>query len=51
MVNGQQVPLVGGDGTFQFFTPPLPNGANMITITAQNSKGGVRTEQKRIVIE
>ena len=51
MVNGQQVPMVGGDGTFQFFTPPLPNGANMITITAQNSKGGVRTEQKRIVIE
>jgi len=51
MVNGQQVPMVGGDGTFQFFTSPLPNGANMITITAQNSKGGVRTEQKRVVIE
>jgi hypothetical protein len=51
MVNGQQVPMIGGDGTFQFFTPPLPNGSNMITITAQNSKGGVRTEQKKIVIE
>jgi hypothetical protein len=51
MVNGQQVPMVGGDGSFQFFTSPLPNGAHMITITAQNSKGGVRTEQKRVVIE
>jgi hypothetical protein len=51
MVNGQQVPMVGGDGSFQFFTPQLPNGANVITVTAQNSKGGVRTEQKRILIE
>jgi hypothetical protein len=51
MVNGQEVPMVGGDGTFQFFTPQLPNGASTITITAQNSKGGVRTEQKRVVIE
>jgi hypothetical protein len=51
MVNGQEVPIIGGDGTFQFFTPQLPNGANIITITAQNAKGGVRTEQKRVVIE
>jgi hypothetical protein len=51
MVNGQEVPIIGGDGTFQYFTPPLPNGSHMITITAQNSKGGVRTEQKKILIE
>jgi len=51
MVNGQQVPIVGGDGSFHFFTPPLPNGANMITVTAQNARGGVRTEQKKVVIE
>ena len=30
---------------------PLPNGESMITITAQNSRGGVKTEQKKIVIQ
>ena len=51
MVNGQEVPVVGSDGGFQFFTAPLPAGENVITVTAQNSKGGVRTEQKKIVIQ
>jgi len=51
MVNGQEVPIVGTDGGFQFFTAPLPTGENIITVTAQNSKGGVRTEQKKIVIQ
>jgi hypothetical protein len=51
MVNGQEVPMVHQDGTFSFFTPPLPNGENLITVTAQNTKGGVKTEQKRVVID
>ncbi len=51
MVNGQEVPFVASDGTFQYFTPPLPNGENLITITAQNSKGGVKTVQKKVVIQ
>ncbi|HUN88907.1 MAG TPA: FecR domain-containing protein [Terriglobales bacterium] len=51
MVNGQEVPAVGTDGSFQYFTPPLPNGENLITITAQNSKGGVKTLQKKVVIQ
>jgi hypothetical protein len=51
MVNGQEVPVVGGDGTFQYFTPPLPNGENLITITAQNTRGGVKTLQKKVVIQ
>lgn len=51
MVNGQEVPFVGTDGTFQYFTPPLPNGENLITITAQNSRGGVKTLQKKVVIQ
>ena len=51
MVNGQEVPMLQPDGTFQFLTAPLPTGENLITITAQNSKGGVRTEQKKIVIQ
>jgi len=51
MVNGAEVPVIQGDGTFQFFTPPLPNGENIITVTAQNAKGGVKTKQQRVVIQ
>ena len=39
------------DGSFFFFTPPLPNGENVITVTAQNAKGGVKTMQKKLVIQ
>src|ERR1700733_1158182 len=38
MVNGREVPVVGTDGSFHFFTSPLPQGENVITITAQDSK-------------
>ncbi len=51
MVNSDEVPLVNPDGTFQFFTKPLPQGENLITVTAQNSKGGYKTVPKKILIE
>ena len=51
MVNGHEVPVVGTDGSFHFFTPPLPSGESTITITAQNAKGGVNTLQKQVVIQ
>ena len=51
MVNGQEVPIVGADGSFHYFTPPLPNGESLITVTAQNTHGGVNTQQKRVVIQ
>ncbi len=51
MVNGREVPLVGDDGSFHYFTPPLPIWENLITITAQNSKGGVNTHQEKVVIQ
>ncbi len=51
MVNGREVPIVSDDGSFHYFTPPLPNGENMITVTAQNSKGGVNTRQEKVVIQ
>ena len=51
MVNGREVPFVGDDGSFHFFTPPLPNGQNLITVTAQNSKGGVNTRQEKVIIQ
>jgi hypothetical protein len=50
MVNGQEVPSVQEDGTFTYYTPPLPTGESVITVTAQNSKGGVATQTKRVVI-
>lgn len=51
MVNGHEVAVVNTDGSFRYFTPPLPNGETMITITAQNAKGGVNTQQQRVVIQ
>ena len=51
MVNGREVPMIGQDGSFRYFTPALPNGESVITITAQNAKGGVNTQQKKIVIQ
>jgi FecR protein len=51
MVNGQEVPVVGSDGSFHYFTPPLLPGESVITITAQNAKGGVNTLQKKVVIQ
>jgi hypothetical protein len=51
MVNGREVPVIGEDGKFHYFTPPLPEGESVITITAQNSRGGVNTLQKKVVIQ
>ena len=51
MVNGHEVPVIGTDGSFHYFMPPLPTGESTITITAQNSKGGVNTQQQKVVIQ
>jgi hypothetical protein len=51
MVNGSEVPMVTSDGTFHYFTPPLPPGEAMITVTAQTAAGGVNTQQKKIIIQ
>ena len=51
LVNSEEVPLVGADGCFDYFTSPLPNGENVITITAQNARGAVNTQTKKIVIQ
>jgi hypothetical protein len=51
MVNGSEVPMVASDGQFHYFTPPLPTGEAVITVTAQTAQGGVNTQQKKIVIQ
>ena len=51
MVNGKEVPMISDDGSFHYFTPPLPNGENLVTVTAQNAQGGVNTHQEKVVIQ
>ena len=51
MVNGEEVPTVDTDGSFMYFTHPLPDGENTITITAQNARGGVKTKQQQVMIQ
>jgi len=50
MVNGQEA-VMDSDGGFHHFTSSLPTGDNIITVTAQNSKGGVSTKQVPITIQ
>lgn len=51
MVNGQEVALISSDGSFHHFTAPLPTGENLITVTAQNAKGGTNTVTRKVVIQ
>jgi len=51
MVNGREVPMISDDGSFHYFTPPLPPGESVITVTAQNAQGGVNTRQNKVVIQ
>jgi hypothetical protein len=51
MVNDQMVAVIKPDGSFVHFTAPLPAGLNVITITAQNAKGGVKSLPEKIVIQ
>lgn len=50
MVNGQEVPDLSPMGKFTFFTPQMSSGQNTITITAQNTKGGVNTLTRKVII-
>ena len=50
-INGREVPMVSDDGSFHYFTPPLPIGENLITVTSQNTKGGANSRQARVVIQ
>lgn len=51
MVNDQQVAMINPDGSFHHFTSDLPTGENIITVTAQNAKGGVNTKTQKVFIQ
>jgi hypothetical protein len=51
MVNGSEVPMIAADGGFHYFTPPVPAGEAVITVTAQTAQGGVNTQQTKIIIQ
>jgi hypothetical protein len=51
MVNGQEVAMINGDGSFHHFTNALPTGENWITVTAQNSKGGFNNVSTKVNIQ
>jgi hypothetical protein len=51
MVNGSEVPMINTNGAFHYFTPPLPTGEAVITVTAQTAQGGVNTQQQKIIIQ
>jgi hypothetical protein len=50
MVNGQEA-VVDPEGKFSHFTNPLPPGENLITITAQNTKGGYNIVSRPVNIQ
>jgi hypothetical protein len=50
MVNGEEA-IMMADGTFRHITNTLPAGENMITVTAQNTKGGYNTFSGRVTIQ
>jgi hypothetical protein len=50
LVNGQEA-VVKGDGTFFHYTNPLPIGENIITVTAQNSRGGFNNVSRPVPIQ
>jgi hypothetical protein len=50
LVNGDEA-VVGPDGTFFHFTRALPTGENVITVTAQNSKGGFNNISRTFTIQ
>ena len=43
--------MTANAGSFCYFAPPLQIGESVITITQQNSCGGVNPRQKKVVIQ
>ncbi len=50
IINGQTVPNVKPDGSFQHFTPPLSRGAQKIVVVGQNRRGGTNKVERTVLI-
>ena len=50
MVNGERAAVIFNGSRIRHFVGPLPDGINVITITAQDEAGGVNTKQIAITI-
>lgn len=51
MINGQPVASIFPENTFKHFLGPLPAGTNIVTVTCQDEKGGVNTQQLALTLE
>ncbi len=49
-INGQNVPVIQPNGSFDYFTPPLKEGENTITVTARGPRGEAKTVHQKVVI-
>ena len=51
MINGETASTIFGENEFRHFLGPLPSGTNVITVTSQDERGGVNTQQIAATIE
>jgi len=51
MINGQAAATIFDGNAFRHFVGPLPPGTTILSITCQNERGGVDTEQLAVTLE
>jgi hypothetical protein len=51
MINGQTTSTIFGANAFRHFMGPFPPGTTIITVTAQDERGGVNTQQIAATIQ
>jgi hypothetical protein len=51
MINGETAPTIFGENEFRHFLGPLPFGTTVITVTSQDERGGVNTQQIAATIQ
>jgi hypothetical protein len=51
MINGQSAATIFSGNTFKHFLGPLPPGTTVVSITCQNERGGVNTQQVAVTLK
>ena len=51
MINGETASTIFGGNQFRHFLGPLPPGTTIVTVTSQDERGGVNTQQIATTIE